>query len=74
MAGQFERSAKRCAGDWRGVFRGAMRPLAEGFPVADAPYVRLQHRLHGPEGFFPSALSVNMANDRKLLVGGESLR
>ena len=26
------------------------------------------------KGFFPAALSANMANDRKLLVGGESLR
>jgi hypothetical protein len=36
-------------------------------------YVRLQHRQRGREGFFPATLSATMANDRKLLVEGESL-
>jgi hypothetical protein len=36
-------------------------------------YVHLQHRQRGREGFFLTALSANMANDRKLLVEGESL-
>jgi hypothetical protein len=44
------------------------------FPAAyRIAYLRLSTDNVGREGFFLGALSATMANDRKLLVGGESL-